>query len=170
MPGVEYLLGVRGKRFNIPKILDSATGVTDTPIELMAGVADLYRVVDVIWIDADSIPTKLDFSIPTIDLLNGTYTMFTVDDAGVLGPDSLELVVDWIAPNPRTNHFLGVIKPSNMVIGPTTVGGVTKYTHTVSIDGENATVGDNYTGTAAVGLQFNFIGREIPAETFELGL
>ena len=143
------------------QVMASATGVTQAGDIVLAAVTDKYSVVDAIHLSFGTLTTSLDLDLNIVDHFNGARDIFTVEDDGDI--TDITAVLDFVDPNPPTNTVRGIMKVGCVALEPSGLGNANK----ISIIGNDATAGNNYTDTNSIPLMATVHYRLVEAEWFE---
>ena len=149
----------RGERKVASTSFASATGVTTTATALLTGVADHVYVAHRAYfqIPDDVTAWDLDFAVDGIYQEGTAYDMFTIDDSGAAGPTDIRAVWDFDVPNPPSGSYYGYVE----------LGGIPlAESDTLSIVGNDATAGNNYTSTGATAMQVTIIYEDVAAGVY----
>lgn len=152
----------QGSPLKAGAVMASATGVTTTPTEIVGDASEKYTIIDRLVWSFDVSQSSLDLDLKVIDHFNGTRDIFVAKDDGDI--TDLFAILDWLDPNPPANTVRGTMTQLGCIaLEPTELD----PTHTVAIVGNDATAGNNYTGTNAIALAVVAHYRLVEAEWFE---
>lgn len=154
----------RGVKYVASHSFASATGVTQAGVAVLTGTADMIDIVDRVYFQYPNDVTKWDMDLQVDGIMEaGTArTAFTIDEAGADGPTDLRAVFDFDVPNPPTGFIYGYVDFPNIVLDGAS--------DTISIVGNDATAGNNYTSTGAVALVVTVVYRQIAKSEYQRNL
>ena len=150
----------RGVKYVASASFASATGVTTTGVAVLTGTADMIDIVDRVYFQypTDVTAWDMDLQIDGIMEAGTARTVFTIDESGATGPTDLRAVFDFDVPNPPTGMIYGYVELPNCVLDGAS--------DTVSIVGNDATAGNNYTSTGATAMQVSVVYRQIAKDEY----